>query len=502
MRPPWPHLDRVAAPQGQAEIGQDEAGFRKPLRILNNTDAGRRDDGLDTGVLARLQGRRPSRRCRMNGGKLKSHRALPSSAGMKMTMVTTAIWPALDYSRVPYRLYHDAEIYAREQERIFRGPVWSFLCLEAEIPNPGDFRGSYVGETPIVVNRDGAGGVKAFVNRCAHRGALVRREISGNAANHICIYHQWCYGLDGRLTAIPFRRGIRGKGGLDPSFDIGAHGMRPLRVGILNGAVFGTLAEEVEPLEDYLGEPIIAQLRRLFERPVQVLGYTRQRVRGNWKLYAENTRDNYHASLLHEFLVTFGLDRSTQTGGVRMDARHRHNITWAEAASDTDEFARQAYSGAGIRNDFLSLQEPALVAFHPEHGDTLNIAITSIFPGVVFVQISNSLAVRQIRPRGVDEFEVFQTMIGYADDPPEMTLHRLRQANLVGPAGLVSMEDGEAIEIAHRASKPDPDRSTVIELGGGGVISDRDYRVTDVPLRGFWSYYAELLGIEPAGAVR
>jgi len=26
--------------------------------------------------------------------------------------------------------------------------------------------------------------------------------------------------------------------------------------------------------------------------------------------------------------------------------------------------------------------------------------------------------------------------------------------------------------------------------------------VTDVPLRGFWSYYAELLGIEPKGAVR
>jgi len=93
-------------------------------------------------------------------------------------------------------------------------------------------------------------------------------------------------------------------------------------------------------------------------------------------------------------------------------------------------------------------------------------------------------------------------MLGYVDDPPELTLHRLRQANLVGPAGLVSMEDGEAIEIAHRASKPDRDSATVIELGGAGVISDRDYRVTDVPLRGFWSYYAELIGIEPAGAVR
>src|SRR5215469_10554054 len=416
--------------------------------------------------------------------------------------ITAAIWPALDYSRVPYRVYHDGEIYTREQERIFRGPVWSFLGLDSEIPNPGDFRSTWVGETPIVFNRDRSGAVKAFVNRCAHRGAMVRRELSGNADQHICIYHQWCYGLDGTLMAIPFRRGIRGKGGLDASFETRAHSLRPLQVGNINGALFGTLAADAEPLEDYLGEPILAQLRRLFDRPIRVLGYTRQRIRGNWKLYAENTRDNYHASLLHEFLVTFGLDRSTQTGGVKMDARHRHNITWAEAESDTEEFAHAAYAGAGVRSNFLSLKEPALVAFRPERADTLNIAITSVFPSAVFVQISNSLAVRQIRPRGVDEHEVVQTLLDYEDDTPEMTLHRLHQANLVGPAGLVSMEDGEAIEIAHRASRPDPDGMTVIELGGGGPISDRDYRVTDVPLRGFWSYYAELLGIEPAGAVR
>ncbi len=419
-----------------------------------------------------------------------------------MALVTTAIWPALDYSRVPYRLYHDADIYAREQEQIFRGPVWSFLGLDCEIANPGDFRAGYVGDTPIVFNRDKGGAVKAFVNRCAHRGALVRREISGNADQHICIYHQWCYGLDGELQAIPFRRGIRGKGGLDADFDMGAHGLRPLRIGNINGALFGAFAEDAEPLEDYLGAPIVAQLHRLLGRPMRVLGYNRQRIRGNWKLYAENSRDNYHASLLHEFLVTFGLDRSTQVGGVKMDARHRHSITWAEADSDTDEVAHQAYAGAGVRNDFLSLKEPALVAFLPERDDRLNIAITSVFPSSVFVQISNSLAVRQIRPRGVDEVEIFQTMLGYEDDSAEMTLHRLRQANLVGPAGLVSMEDGEAIEIAHRASRPDLDRTTVIELGGGGVISDRDYRVTDVPLRGFWSYYAELMGIEPDGAIR
>ena len=165
-------------------------------------------------------------------------------------MLTAAIWPSLDYSRVPYRLYHDPEAYQREQEGVFRGPTWNFLGLEAEIPNPGDFRTTYVGDTPVIVNRDANGTIHALVNRCAHRGAMVRREMSGNASEHTCIYHQWCYGLDGRLHSIPFRRGIRGKGGLDPGFDMAAHGLRKLQVGSVNGALFGTLADDVEPRED------------------------------------------------------------------------------------------------------------------------------------------------------------------------------------------------------------------------------------------------------------
>lgn len=417
-------------------------------------------------------------------------------------MLTSAIWPALDYSRVPYRLYHDPAVYQAEQERIFRGPAWSYLGLEAEIPNPGDFRATRLGDTPVIVNRDKDGAVHAFVNRCAHRGALVRREIQGNAESHVCIYHHWCYGLDGHLASVPFRRGIRGKGGLDASFDMGEHGLQRLTVGSINGALFGTFAAEAEPLEDYLGPAVAGQIRRLLHRPVKVLGYHRQRIDGNWKLFAENTRDNYHASLLHEFLSTFGLDRATQKGGVTMDARHRHNITYAEAESDTQEFAVATYASAAVRNDRLVLKDPALLGFHREQADNLNVSVTSVFPNAVFVQVSNSLATRQIRPRGAGQFEVFQTLLGYADEDAEATAHRLRQANLVGPAGFVSMEDGEAIEIVQRGSRADPAATTLIEMGGGGPITDRDYRVTDVPLRGFWSYYAELMGIEPEGAVR
>ena len=69
------------------------------------------------------------------------------------TMNPEIRWPRNDYSRVPFRLHHDEALYALEMERIFRGPAWSYLCLEAEIPNPGDFRTTWIGDTPVVVSR-------------------------------------------------------------------------------------------------------------------------------------------------------------------------------------------------------------------------------------------------------------------------------------------------------------------------------------------------------------
>ena len=93
-------------------------------------------------------------------------------------------------------------------------------------------------------------------------------------------------------------------------------------------------------------------------------------------------------------------------------------------------------------------------------------------------------------------------LFGYADDDEAMTCHRVNQANMVGPSGLISMEDGEALELVQRATAPDRDAYGMYEMGGTGTIRNLDTRVNEVPIRGFWSYYSELMGIEPAGAVR
>ncbi len=165
---------------------------------------------------------------------------------------TPLSWPEGGVTRVPYRLYADAEIYALEQQRIFCGPVWNFLGLEIQIPNPGDYRTTHVGEIPVIVVRDENGEVNAMVNRCAHKGALVCLAEQGNANRLTCIYHACTYDLQGRLKAIAFRNGVNGAGGMPADFDQTRLGLQRLRVEVFCGMIFGTFADATPPVPDFL----------------------------------------------------------------------------------------------------------------------------------------------------------------------------------------------------------------------------------------------------------
>jgi hypothetical protein len=143
-----------------------------------------------------------------------------------------------------------------------------------------------------------------------------------------------------------------------------------------------------------------------------------------------------------------------------------------------------------------------MLRYRTEFQDGRSMATSAVFPNVAFARFNNTMATRQIQPKGPHAFVLVWTCFGYADDSPELRSHRLNQMNLLGPGGYVSMEDSEAIELVHRATHASLENSAVVEVGGRGAIVDCAYRVTDVPVRGFWSYYAEVMGMEPEGAVR
>src|SRR5215468_11282453 len=136
-------------------------------------------------------------------------------------------WPAKGNARVPYRMFSDPDIYKAELCRIFLGPTWQYLALAGELPQPGDYKTTFLGETPVIVTRGEDGEIHAMVNRCAHRGNLVCLKARGHSREGLtCVYHSWLYDLEGNLKSVAFRRGVGGKGGMPDSFRIEEHGLQ------------------------------------------------------------------------------------------------------------------------------------------------------------------------------------------------------------------------------------------------------------------------------------
>ena len=407
--------------------------------------------------------------------------------------ISSRVWPA-GLTRIPYWVYAEQDVLAAEQKRVFEGPVWNYLCLEVELPNVGDYRTTFIGSMPVVVARAEDGELCGFENRCAHRGALICLEDGGAAKDFQCVYHSWRYDLRGNLRSVAFRHGVNGKGGMAPDFDMAQHGPRKLRITTYCGLVFGTLSDDTPDFEHWLGGEIAGRIRRVLgNKKLEIIGRFTQALPNNWKLYFENVRDTYHASLLHLFLATFRITRLSQGGGVLVSDT---GIGHASATLVPMQGPDTSYTSQSLRSDNESfrLADPSILRMHDEFHDNIQLQILSVFPAFILQQVQNALAVRQIVPRGVDQTDLNWTYLGFTDDTPELRLHRLKQCNLVGPAGYVSMEDGAVGGFVQRGIAAAAEELSVVEMGGSDADS-QETRATEASVRGFWKAYRAHMGL-------
>jgi salicylate 5-hydroxylase large subunit len=404
-------------------------------------------------------------------------------------------WETAGTSRIPFQAYTDDAIYRKELDRFFYRDHWCYVGLEAEIPNAGDFKRTVVGERSVIMVRDKDGSIHVIENVCAHRGMAFCRERHGNRETFTCPYHQWNYTLAGDLQGVPFRRGVKqdGKvnGGMPADFKPGDHGLTKLKVAARGGVVFASFDHDVEPLEEYLGPVILGYFDRLFNgRKLKILGYNRQRIPGNWKLMQENIKDPYHPGLLHTWFVTFGLWRADNKSQLLMDDRHRHAamVSTRGSAGKADQVTQ-----VSSFKDSMQLNDARFLDIVPEEwwgGPTA--VMTTIFPSVILQQQVNSVSTRHIQPDGHGAFDFVWTHFGFEDDDEEMTRRRLRQANLFGPAGFVSADDGEVIEWSQEGFESKPFHRTLAELGGREV-GNTDHMVTETLIRGMYAYWRKVM---------
>ena len=397
-------------------------------------------------------------------------------------------WPSGKISGVPYWVFQREDVYAREQKQLFRGNCWNYLCLDSEIATVGNYVATHVGDTPVLVIRGRDGEIYAFENRCAHRGALLALKNRGQMKDITCVYHGWSYSFEGDLVGIAFKDGINGKGGMPQDFCMNEHGPKKLRVTTLHGLVFGSFSNDVPDIEEYLGKKVIPYIGRIMGKKTPViLGRFSQTLPNNWKHYIENTKDSYHASILHLFFNTFEINRMSQRGEIIVNDWGGAHVSISGTSGNGD--VKAAYETEQLRADSdFGLKDPSMLKGMDEFGDGINIQVLSLFPGFALSQIQNVIHLRQILPRGPESMQLNWTILGFEEDTPEQRLMRMRQGNMVGAAGFVSMEDGCIGGFVQRGTAGSSDVDSLIEMGGREADSSES-RVTESAIRGFWKAY-------------
>ncbi|ULH06120.1 aromatic ring-hydroxylating dioxygenase subunit alpha [Alcaligenes faecalis] len=419
------------------------------------------------------------------------------TVGSKDRPVEECTWPEDVLNTIPDWVYTSNDIYNREMERIFHGDTWNFVALEAEIPDSGDYKRSYVGSTPVVVARAEDGSINVLENRCAHRGAEFCRHNQGNTNEFVCPYHQWSYSLKGDLQGIPFKRGANKEGGMPRSFKNSEHGLKKLHVTTHNGVIFASYSDKVEPITEYLTPEILKDFEAVFPgKKLKILGYYRNELPCNWKMYHENLKDPYHATLLHSFLVVFGLLVAGNKSQMYVDPVHGRHGYMASAKSE-DKYAEVSEDNKKEMRSFVDdmrLRDERFLDYVKEFDSPWSVTMQTIWPNLIVQREMNTLGVRQIVPNGPNSLIMQWTMFGYEDDTEEMTRHRLRQGNLMGPAGFLGLEDNEAMKFVQEGVRRSSSEVNIIKLDES-KLGTSNTLISEAAIRSMYQYYRQVMDL-------
>ncbi len=380
-------------------------------------------------------------------------------------------WPA-KVNEVPKEIFDREDVYRLEIERIFMGPEWHPVAHAGELPEPGDFKSTFLGEVPVLVVRGDDGEIRVMQNACAHRGNLLETRTCGNALEFECPYHRWLFDSRGAL------RGAPGMDDFSPSFKQADFGIAQIRSTEFYGMIFATMSADTPDIETFLGE-VADPLRRAMggDGRLGLLGYQKVVYDCNWKVYIDN--DGYHAPLLHKAFKLL----NWQGGKGRQFATDRGHIGFVSelALPDID------------KQDLLV--DGSLIEFKGK--DTSGSVIAAIKPITGVTKHLDMINLRFAFPRGVNKTEVHYGYFYHLDDDAEMIRHRVRQSsNMLGPSGLVSAEDASIFMRVHAGNHTPGvavfQKGVTDEYQVGSEFKQND-EAGNLP---GWEYYRKQMGFE------
>ena len=358
--------------------------------------------------------------------------------------------------RIHRDAYRDSAIFDLEMRHLFEGG-WVFAGHASQLPNPHDYLTVTIGRQPVVLMRDAGGRLGAFINSCRHKGAQVCLHARGNKKAHICPYHSWTYGSDGRNIAIK----ARAAGGYAASFDEESHDLlRVPRFEEYRGFLFVSLAATGPTLSEYLGEArvfidlVVDQSPQGIELVPGKVSYT---FKGNWKLQLENTLDAYHLTSVHPSFFRL-LDRRAQM-------QNRTDVTAAVWQGDDGGKVEEQMGSFGFEQGHALVWTKTPVERHPLYAQREALAARigatradwmmrtrqfNLFPNLQ-VASNAALQMRVIRPLSVNLTEMTSYCIAPVGEDAEARRKRIRQyEDFFNPSGMATPDDTVTYEASQR----------------------------------------------------
>ncbi|WP_091736097.1 aromatic ring-hydroxylating oxygenase subunit alpha [Phenylobacterium immobile] len=405
----------------------------------------------------------------------------------------------VDNGVVDRTIFSDQSIYETELERIF-ARSWNFMCHESQIPKPGDFFLSFIGEESVIATRDKKGQLQVLLNSCRHRGNAVCRAEQGNARSFLCTYHGWTYGLDGSLIGVPGYKDF-----YHEQLDKSQWGLvKAGKVASYKGFVFATMDPEAPDLEEFLGPVGRMGMDILTTRGdiMIVEGVQKNLIHCNWKLAVDNLFDYYHVGISHASAMMSNFSRVDEKKVVAPLDPMNHKVILGDYG--------HALGGHRLRPDQLALMQPdpnieASMHDHswrnrPGVAEALGpVAIEfrghpNVFPNL---WISGGQLCLRL-PRGPFSTEIWWFTFMDTSLSDEGRAKRVQSANHVfGPAGMLEQEDGENWDQSTRAMRGPIARRYPLNfqmgLGHGEIKRAGDVSYIDTPINEhaqLWLYRA------------
>ncbi|AWB82499.1 benzoate 1,2-dioxygenase large subunit [Corynebacterium yudongzhengii] len=362
--------------------------------------------------------------------------------------------------RLNREIFTDEDLFELEMKYIFEGN-WLFLAHESQIPNPGDYFTTNIGRQPVVITRSKNGELNCLINACSHRGAMLCRKKVDNRTTLTCPFHGWVFSNDGTFLKAKDQEA----GSYPEAFDNdGSHNLRRVpKFASYRGFLFGSLNDDVQPLEEFLGDTtaILDMLIDQSPEGLEVLkGASTYTYDGNWKLQAENGADGYHVTSVHWNYAATTSRRGT--GESKNETKAMSAGSWGEKEGGYFSYPNghlmlwQEWGNPEDRPVYDRLE--TLKELHGEERANFMVGVSRnlcLYPNV-YIMDQFSTQIRRLEPVGVDKTEVTIYCIAPKGESAENRANRIRQYedffNATGMATPDDLEEFRACQKTYQAT--------------------------------------------------